>query len=137
MHLFIAGTERPAGDNSYLRELVKLDDKSFMREFISCGNESLFQEAFQNEELIELFKDVIRVYFYVLASFYYLKKEKLSIPVTVINGTDDYTVSESDSRLWSNETTAITDYLYMPGDHFFIFGMTEELTGMVKKRLTG
>jgi surfactin synthase thioesterase subunit len=86
--------------------------------------------------LFDLFEGVIRTDFYVLAGFYYFEKQKLSIPVTVINGTEDYIISESDIRLWGNKTTSIIDFLYLPGDHFFTFDMAKELTGIIKQQLT-
>jgi surfactin synthase thioesterase subunit len=136
-HLFVSGTGGPAADNSYVRSLRTLDDIAFMNEFVDEQNESQFREALQDEDLFELFKGVIRADFYALGTFYYLETKKLSIPVTVVNGTGDNTVAESDIRLWSNETTAKTDFVYLPGNHFFIFDNAKAITDMIKEKSGG
>jgi len=93
------------------------------------------REILENDELMELVLPVLRADFAVLETYEYHEEPPLDVPLTVLGGIHDRTVRPSELEGWRGQSTSSRLRL-LPGDHFFIQGMTAEVVQLVVDRLT-
>jgi surfactin synthase thioesterase subunit len=115
-HLFVSGSAAPSvPPRSRTRHL--LPRQAFFDLIRSMSGTAT--EIFESSELLDLFEPVLRADFEANDTYCYQKQEPLSVPLTVMIGTED-TVSYTDAFQWERETTGQTRILRFPGGHFFI-----------------
>jgi len=132
LHFFVTGTIAPSSilrktQNRHL--LNKEEFIAMLRELDGCP-----EELFQDEELFDFFEQIIRSDFKLIDSYVYKRRMKLQTGITVVVGANEK-LSDSEVRLWQDETTFEIDFLKMDGKHFFIFDHSDELIKLIENRM--
>ncbi len=132
LHLFITGTTGPSALSRCSIKRHKLDKKAFIGEIINL--DGMPEEILRNEEMMEYFEPILRSDFTATETFVYEELPGLSIPMTVVTGTEEDMKME-DILLWQKETSHPVDFRQMTGKHFFIFQHTEEMIEVITEQL--
>jgi surfactin synthase thioesterase subunit len=132
IHLFVTGTMGPSCQyrdaiNRHL--LSKQDFIEEMRNLDGCPEEIL-----QSPDLLDYFEPVLRADFEASETYTYRPAAPLTIPLTVITGTEE-NMQEDDILSWQQETTRTVDFRRMPGKHFFILKHPREIMGIISQKL--
>lgn len=116
LHLFVSGSNAPSvPQQNRTRHLLP---RQALFELIR-NMSGTAPEIFQSPELLDLFEPVLRADFEANDTYHYQVQEPLSVPMTVMIGTED-TASYSDALAWRRETTGPAKVLQFSGGHFFI-----------------
>lgn len=132
LHLFVSGGAPPA--------LLRIDDKRYLlpreaffakiRTYGGCPDEIL-----RDEEMMKFFEPILRADFQALETYQHQPTLPLSVPITVLLGTDEKT-TPSQGLAWGDETVSGVDVHQYPGNHFFIFPHAEEIIQLVASKVT-
>lgn len=77
------------------------------------------KEILQNEELVELLTPMLRADFRI-AELHQTPKLAISVPFTILQGSDDIDITPAQLNAWSELSQAEISIVHLPGDHFFI-----------------
>lgn len=131
-HLFVSGRAAPSTVTEYRQPIYQLPHKEFwdsVRELEGTPDQLLESEGFQS-----FWEPIIRNDFKLVESYEYQKRAKLSIPITVISGSEDN--ARESTQGWALETDAVLMQSYeVQGNHFFIFETPEEVVEIIQKQL--
>ena len=92
---------------------------------------------FQTEEFKEIFLPYIRSDFLLLNSYQYNKSTKLKIPILVLHGSEDKTVSLNKLKNWAELTESNFQLRAFKGGHFFIKEAEKKVLGYLSPFLLG
>ena len=106
--------------------------KEFIEELVALGG--LPNEIIQDKDMINFLEPILRNDFKASATYVHQKLWPLSIPLTVITGTEE-PITMDEILLWQDEYTTAVDFIQMTGDHFFIFNHGAELINIISKKL--
>jgi surfactin synthase thioesterase subunit len=73
----------------------------------------------QNEELVNLLTPMLRADFKI-AELHQAPKIAISVPFTILQGSDDIDITPAQLNAWSELSQAEISIVHLPGDHFFI-----------------
>ena len=105
-----------------------LNDDDFAEVVFAYGGSS--REVFANKELAALFLPILRSDFKLAEIYEYEDKyPKISCDMTVINGTEDFSIIPDDVILWKEQAGGNCDFAWVNGEHFFI---TENIDDTLK-----
>jgi surfactin synthase thioesterase subunit len=94
------------------------------------------REVLEEEALMDLFEPMLRADFQANDTYDYRRQGPLTVPVTVMIGTNDR-VSYDEALRWEEETTGKTQLHQFSGGHFFIFEHWHAIGQIVSERLQG
>ncbi|MGW3206157.1 thioesterase II family protein [Streptomyces sp. NPDC001135] len=95
------------------------------------------QEVFEHEELLDLCLPRIRADFSVLASYRYVPRPALAVPVTALCGTRDARVPVRSVESWRAHTDRAFRLHLVDDDHFFLHGHAQAVLDHVLGGLRG
>lgn len=132
IHLFITGTTGPSSPSRTEKKRHLMEKTEFLQEIKELGG--MPEEILKSEELLQYFEPILRSDFMVSENYVHRDNYPLSVPFTVITGTEEDMEIE-DIKLWQKETTALVDFRRMPGNHFFIYQYAQEIIDVITKKL--
>lgn len=116
------------------RALHALPDDEFLEELKSLGGTP--KEILAQKELMELFMPVLRSDFALSETFSYKGENKLKCDASLLYGTGDVDVPESDVLKWHELMDGHVDVRKYAGDHFFINSHKEEVLDYLNEKLS-
>lgn len=133
LHLILSGTEGPSvPTKTPYRYLISKAD--FKAKLISYGGIS--DEILNDEAAFDFFEPIIRADFQVIETWQYQEQPKLSIPITVITGTEE-DMTQAEIQLWQKEFSNPIRFKQMSGNHFFLFEQPKAFVEIMKQALNG
>ena len=115
--LVVSGAKSPKFSRE--RILSNLPNAIFWKEVSQLGG--IPEELNNHPELIEYFTTILKADFRCIENYQYNKNlPKLTIPIDVFFGSDEE-ITQEESEVWQEETTANVNVTELKGNHFFIF----------------
>lgn len=108
----------------------KLEGREFAAAAAFFGG--LPPEVLATEELLDLFLPSVQADFRLVAGYEYRPAPPLSIPVTLVNGTDDPHVTREALRAWDIESVRPPQTHWTVGGHFYFNVDPEPLLGVLR-----
>lgn len=131
-HLFITGTTGPSAISRCEKKRHLLTKEEFFKEIIEL--KGFPDEVLKVPELLGYYEPILRADFKMSETYVYQEVQPLSIPMTVITGTEEE-MQLDDIYLWQKETQFQINFKRMPGNHFFIFDFAAEITKIIAKEI--
>jgi medium-chain acyl-[acyl-carrier-protein] hydrolase len=122
VHLFLSGHESP----QHIKVSVpigSMSDEALIAKLLRYDGTP--QEILREPELLQLILPPIRADFELLESWRHVPEAPLDVPVTVLGGKEDTTVSADMLEGWRDHVAGPFSHHQFPGGHFFIH--TEEI----------
>ncbi len=91
------------------------------------------EDVLDNEELMALVEPTIRADFEAIETYRHRPEPPLSVPITVFGGTADPETTREELEAWRAHTTGAFRLYTLPGDHFFIHALEDELVHLVEQ----
>lgn len=91
--------------------------------------------VFADRELVELLLPIVRADFTICDTYRFPVRPPLEIPLTVLAGRDDRTVPTASLQPWRATTTATTEFVTLPGGHFYLADQIEAVLDVLTSRL--
>ncbi len=90
-------------------------------EFYKCLQKlgGITDDLLANESYMSFFEPILRADFEVVETYTHVPAAPLSVPITVVTGTDEE-ITPEEAATWRFETHGHVDIHTLPGDHFFI-----------------
>ncbi|MBF0135028.1 MAG: thioesterase [Magnetococcales bacterium] len=82
--------------------------------------EGLPREVLADRELMNFFEPILRADFQAVDDYQHRARPPLTIPLTVLHGTNDQMVNDAEIAGWATEVTGETEFFRFSGNHFFI-----------------
>lgn len=137
-HLIVSGAPAPdvRRTTPTLHRIV--DDGTFLQA-VAHAYGGVPEAVLQNAELRALVAPALRADLRLHERYVFVEGEPLPIPITAWGGTDDPSVSEDWVRRWARHTSRTFEWAMMPGDHFFVYGLSarNELRLALRRTLLG
>jgi len=133
LHIFITGTSGPSSAARSAKNRHLLPKEEFIQELKDL--DGIPDEILQNEELLSFIEPILRADFKICETYQYTDSNPLTIPFTVITGTDE-DMESADIQLWQKETESVVDFRQLPGKHFFIFKYPRVIVDIISKKLS-
>ncbi|MFS0634270.1 thioesterase domain-containing protein [Mesobacillus foraminis] len=135
VHMFFSGREAPH-INLFETNKIKisnLPDNQFLEELKKYNG--VTAEFLENQELVNLFLPVIRSDFHIVENYVCKHNHvKLHCPITVLNGTEDYT-TEANVNEWKSYTNHPCEIVNVDGGHFFIENQLDVVLEQIQSTL--
>lgn len=133
VHMFFSGRKAPQ-DMSEKTGYYLLDDEEFAEAVFAYGGSS--REVFENEELAALFLPILRSDFKLAETYEYEDKyPKIACDITVINGSEDFSIIPDDVGLWEAQAGKTCGFAWVNGGHFFVTENMDETLEIIHKAL--
>ncbi len=131
-HVFVTGASGPSAASRSAKKLYLYPHKEFIEELVALGG--LPDEIIREKDMINFLEPILRNDFKASATYVHKKIWPLSIPLTVITGTEE-PITVDERLLWQDEFTTVVDFIQMTGNHFFIFNHSDELINIISRKL--
>jgi len=131
-HLFITGTAGPSAPVRGSKKTWLLGKEEFVQQLRELNGSP--EQILNDAELLDFYEPILRADFQVSETYIYSPAEPVSIPITVITGLQE-DITDEDALLWKKETTAVSSFNKMPGDHFFIFDHPGKIMDIIAHRI--
>ena len=132
-HMFFSGRKAPQ-DKSEKTAYYKLPDEEFAIAVQEYGGN--VKEAMKHKELRDLFLPILKADFEMGETYEMKKKDqKLSCDITIVNGTNDFSVKMSDMNEWKKCTDGECEIYNMEGGHFFLFDDIQSVLMLINHKL--
>jgi len=132
LHLFVSGTTGPSASSRDEKKKYLMEKSEFLEEVRKLKGSP--DEVLNNEELLEYFEPILRADFELSETFVYEESARLTIPITVMTGTEE-DMEEEDIRLWQNETAETVDFKAFSGGHFFILDHPKDILKVISSKV--
>jgi medium-chain acyl-[acyl-carrier-protein] hydrolase len=124
VHLFLSAHRAPQLPPES-EPIHTLDDQAFKEELRQLNGTP--PSVLENDELMQLLLPALRADFATCETYTYEPAPPLDIPITAFGGTEDPDVSEEALSAWRLQTTRSFSLRRLPGDHFFIHQMSDQV----------
>jgi surfactin synthase thioesterase subunit len=132
IHVFISGTSGPSAKSRGDRNFHSLASGEFYKKVKAL--KGMPDSFFENEELLEFYEPILRADFMVCETYKYQEQTPLSIPLTVMTGSEE-DLQPEDVGLWQKESQHPVEFIQMTGNHFFIFEHAPSVLRIISKKL--
>lgn len=137
-HLIASGSSAPEipprlGAEPGAKPIALLTDDEFHQRLRVLGGTPV--EILDNAELMERVLPVVRADFVLVERYRAAPQAQLSIPLTVLRGTEDPGVSLENAERWQLRTTAAFRLKDIVGGHFFLEPQREQVLEEVRRDL--
>jgi medium-chain acyl-[acyl-carrier-protein] hydrolase len=133
-HLFVSGQRaphlEPARRDTHLLPGPEL--LAVMEEL-----EGTSPEVLAHPELVRLLLPVMRADLEVCETYSHPHESALPVPITVLGGLRDPSVSTKEMQAWKDLTSAGFDAEFFPGGHFYLHTRRDEVVAALLARLSG
>jgi surfactin synthase thioesterase subunit len=130
--LICCARKAPARESSH-DVLSDLTDDEFIEHIVSLGGSTVLN--FQHEELRRIAIRLLRSDFLLSASVFEPHDKMIDVPLTVIGGANDQTVSGVELEEWRRVTSGCCRRVTLPGGHFFLNENTDVFVTVLKEAL--
>lgn len=131
-HMFFSGRKAP--QNKTKTQFYLLPEEEFLKVVFVYGGTT--PAIMQNPELRKLFLPILRADFKIAETYDYKSRtEKITCPITIVNGTEDDSVLEFDMNEWCEFAGSTFTNKEVQGDHFFIMENIEETVKILIEEL--
>ena len=129
LHLFLSGTKGPSVEltKPYRYLYSKVDFKKKLEDYGGISAEIL-----NNEDAFNFFEPIIRADFQVIETWQYVEKPLLTIPTTIITGTEENLLVE-EIQQWQKEFMNEVVFVKMKGNHFFLFTQAQQFVALIER----
>lgn len=132
LHLFISGCKAP--------HLLKNKERYLLpkQAFIEMIKEldGTPKEIVENQELMDLLVPMLRADFQLIETYTYLEKQKqLSLPITLMGGTEDPEVGMEDLEAWKSVIEGPCKLQLFQGGHFFLKDSEKEFFDFINTEI--
>jgi surfactin synthase thioesterase subunit len=132
LHLFVSGRQGPPIEGEE-RGWHLLPDAEFIQRVLAYGG--IPREVAAEKELMDLFVPIMRADFQALSAYsYHQPEEPLSIPITVMIGSEE-DITYEEALTWQAVTTHPVSIEQFPGNHFFIFDHLQKIGQLISETL--
>lgn len=132
-HLFVSGRPAPRVENQD-PPIHDLPREEFLVELRRYSGTP--EEVLQNRELMDLLEPLLRADFAVSETYRYTPlDEPLPLPLTVLGGVQDEDVPPEDLEPWRLETRGPFQKHLLPGGHFFLHDLRDEVLRIVSREV--
>ena len=133
-HLFVSGLAAPhIGPARHDVHLLPEPDLLAVIEQL----EGTSPEVLASRELVQLLLPALRADFEVCETYRHPHEAALPVPITVLGGMRDPSVSVKEMRAWQDLTSAGFEPMFFPGGHFYLHVLRDEVIAMLLTRLSG
>ncbi|MHA4842632.1 thioesterase II family protein [Flavitalea antarctica] len=133
LHMFITGSSAPASSSRTSKNRHLLPTPQFIQELKQL--DGISDEILNNTELLAFIEPILRADFKSCETYQYGNYTPLSIPFTVITGTQE-DLEPEEIQLWQNETSCPVEFKTIPGKHFFILKHPRLIVDLIAKKLS-
>ncbi|MDE1461043.1 thioesterase II family protein [Spartinivicinus poritis] len=133
-HLFVSGRQAPHLSRKK-NNIHHLSDNELKVELKQLNGTP--QDVLNSDELMELMLPVVRADFKLVETYQFTGHAPLTVPITAFTGTCDVDIPLSDVIAWNQHTHNQFDYYELPGDHFFIHQMKDDMCQIINNSLLG
>lgn len=134
-HLIVSAASDPCSRQAPRSPLHLASDALMMAKLRSLNGTPT--ALLDDDDFMRLMLPTIRADFAVLETYRYRAQEPLTVPITVLGGTQDTTVSRTGLTGWSQLSTGGFGLQLFEGDHFFLHNFGPELVALVTESLSG
>lgn len=120
VRLIVSGMAGPSTLAWQKKQRYKLGKQKLLSEVKALHDDPSMIEVLENEDFFDFVEPIIRADFQATETFEYERSEMLTLPITVMTGTNEAWTPD-EVLTWRNETTNTVKFLSLPGRHFFIF----------------
>ena len=128
--LFLSG-HRPPHWPKVDEDLSGLPDQQFTERLLKLDGTP--KAVIENEELMELYRPILRADFELCETYSYAALEPLSCPISVYGGTRDHRAPPETMGEWQNHTKGAFENHTFEGGHFFIHSKQDEFLEKFKR----
>lgn len=93
------------------------------------------REFVENAELVRLMMPTLRADFEAVETYSYTDEAPLACAMSVLGGTDDFSVTSQELLLWRDQCTTAFHFHLFPGDHFFIYNHQRDVLKVISKEI--
>lgn len=133
-HLFVSGQRAPHLEPAR-RDTHLLPDPELLA--VMEKLEGTSPEVLAQPELVELLLPVMRADLEVCETYSHPHEAALPVPITVLGGLSDPSVSIEEMQAWRDVTSAGFDAEFFPGGHFYLHTLRDEVVAALLARLSG
>lgn len=137
-HLFASGSAAPdvaprLGGTPGGKTIAQLTDEEFRQRLRLLGGTPL--EILDDDELMERVMPVVRADFVLTERYRPEPHAAVTVPITVLRGSDDVMVRAEEAERWQLRTSAAFRMIEVPGGHFFLDEQREMVVKEIAKDL--
>jgi surfactin synthase thioesterase subunit len=133
-HLVVSGCAAPSLlPTEYIVWAAGLPWDEFVE--ATARHEGLAPEIVEDPELAELLLPELRADVRLFAGYRYRAADPLPIPVSLVNGADDWRVSGGVLHPWEQEVTTVPEYHWREGGHFYFTDRPTSVTDVLRDAL--
>jgi surfactin synthase thioesterase subunit len=130
-HLVASGCAAPALlPTDYLRWADQLDGRAFAEAMVRF--EGMSPEIANDPDLQELLLPDLRADCRLIAEYHYQPAAPLSLRLSLVNGRDDWHISNDMLEPWRTEVTTAPDYHWRDGGHFYFADRPDTVLGVLR-----
>lgn len=129
--LFVSGARAP--HFPVLNPIHHLDNREFTKALTRYQGTPA--TILNNKEIMQVFLPIIRADFVLDETFCSDVDSKIAIPIIIFAGNKDKIALTKDVQLWKKYTTENSEFLEIPGEHFFLKTSKDILLDVIKQRL--
>lgn len=129
--LFVSGARAP--HFPVPNPIHHLDDSGFTKALARYQGTPV--AILENEEIMQVFLPMIRADFVLDETFCSDMDSQIAIPIIIFAGNEDKIAFSKDVQLWEKYTTENSEFIEMPGQHFFLKTSQNDLLDRIKQRL--
>lgn len=133
-HLFVSGQRAPHLEPAR-RDTHLLPDPELLA--VMEKLEGTSPEVLAHPELVDFLLPVMRADLEVCETYNHSHSEPLPVPITVLGGLSDPSVSTEQMRAWRDVTSAGFSAEFFPGGHFYLHALRDEVIAALLARLSG
>ncbi len=130
LKLFLSGRRAPSIPTE--KKTYTYPKADFIEEVRDIGGST--EEVLQNEELMNYYEPILRADFQVVEDYRYSPAEPLTIPMSVLMGTEE-SFGVEEALQWRQESTHEIEFREFKGGHFFIFDFPDQIMNMINDDL--
>lgn len=132
VHLFVSGSDAP--DLPRTRQPVHAaPDADVLEELRFLGGTP--PELLNDAGLMELILPALRADFSLLETYQYHAQPPLTVPLTVFGGDADPLVASERLHRWLRQTSAASQLVVLPGEHFFVHSAVADVIAAIADAL--
>lgn len=132
LKLFVSGRNAPQCERRN-KMIHLLPEHEFLEELKRLNGTP--EQVLENKELMELLMPIVRADFAVFETYQYEQGPPLSCPIIAFGGLVDPEVTREQLEAWSEHTVSRFQLKMLPGDHFFLHQMKDELVNAIVEEL--
>lgn len=134
-HLFVSGCLAPVyWPPPEGKRLGQLSAEAFA---VALRERGAFPQAvFEHDSLREYVVAVAKADYEMIASYGYVKREPLGVPITALAGQDDGEAPLDGMDAWADESKYPVSFLTFPGEHLFVYDHVDAIAPILVGRLS-